>query len=254
MKKKEEAKMTTDPIAKRIREHSFLRGLTRDHLALLTDCALPAQFKAGQIIFREGEKAKLFYLIAKGKVVLESRAEFGEPVVIDTIGAGDLLGWSWMMPPYKWRFTARAVEPTEAIYFAGTILRDYCIRERSLARLRIAQAAEWSDDEKVTSCAQKHAGDACARRKAETRCSRIAVHGPRARLVGNSEMLKANFVNPTLKDALGCAGSKLGASGFFWARPTLRKELLDSVIEAALPSMPNTCLSRNLARPRSFPR
>ena len=132
MKKKEEAKMTTDPMAKRIREHPFLRGLTHDQLALLTDCALPAQFKAGQIIFREGEKAKLFYLIEKGKVVLESKAEFGKPVVIDTIGAGDLLGWSWMMPPYKWRFTARAVEPTEAIYFAGTILRDYCERDHSL--------------------------------------------------------------------------------------------------------------------------
>lgn len=132
MKKKEEAEVTTDPIARRINEHRFLRGLTHDQLALLADCALPAQFKAGQIIFREGEKAKLFYLIEKGKVVLESKAEFGKPVVIDTIGAGDLLGWSWMMPPYKWHFTARALEPTEAIYFAGTILRDYCERDHSL--------------------------------------------------------------------------------------------------------------------------
>jgi CRP-like cAMP-binding protein len=132
MKKKEEAKMTTDPIVKRLGRHPFLCGLTRDQLALLNDCALPAQFKAGQIIFREGEKAKLFYLIEKGKVVLESKAEFGEPVVIDTIGAGDLLGWSWMMAPYKWRFTARTVEPTEVIYFAGTILRDYCERDHSL--------------------------------------------------------------------------------------------------------------------------
>ena len=132
MKKKEEAEMTTDPMAKRLSKHPFLRGLAHDHLTLLTDCALPLQFKAGQIIFREGENAKLFYLIEKGKVVLESKAEFGEPVVIDTIGAGDLLGWSWMMPPYKWHFTARAVEPTEAIYFAGTILRDYCERDHSL--------------------------------------------------------------------------------------------------------------------------
>lgn len=52
--------------------------------------------------------------------------------MIDTIGAGGLLGWSWMMPPYKWRFTARAVEPTEAIYFAGTILREYCERDPAL--------------------------------------------------------------------------------------------------------------------------
>ena len=119
-------------MAKRVGQHPLLRGFTHDQLTLLADCALPAQFKAGQIIFREGEKAKLFYLIEKGKVVLESKAEFGEPVVIDTIGAGDLLGWSWMMPPYKWHFTARAVEPTEAIYFAGTILRDYCERDHSL--------------------------------------------------------------------------------------------------------------------------
>ena len=132
MKNKEEPEKTTDPAAKLVSEHPFLRGLTRDQLALLSDCALPAQFKAGQIIFREGEKAKLFYLIEKGKVVLESKAESGGPVVIDTIGAGDLLGWSWMMPPYKWRFTARAVEPTEAIYFAGTILREYCERDHSL--------------------------------------------------------------------------------------------------------------------------
>ena len=193
MKKKQEAKITTDPIAQRVGEHPFLRGLTHDQLTLLADCALPAQFKAGQIIFREGEKAKLFYLIEKGKVVLESKGEFGEPVVIDTIGAGDLLGWSWMMPPYKWRFTARAVEPTEAIYFAGTILREYCEREGSLAGLRTAQAAECSDDEKTTNCAQKDAGDACARRKARTRRAPIAVHGPRVRLVGNREMLKANF-------------------------------------------------------------
>jgi CRP-like cAMP-binding protein len=132
MKKKQEPEITTDPIAKRLRKHPFLCGLTPGHIALLTECALPAQFKAGQIIFREGEKAKLFYLIEKGKVVLESKAEFGEPVVIDTIGAGDLLGWSWMMPPYKWRFTARAVQPTEVIYFAGTILRDHCERDHSL--------------------------------------------------------------------------------------------------------------------------
>jgi CRP-like cAMP-binding protein len=53
-------------------------------------------------------------------------------VIIETIGAGDLLGWSWMMPPYRWHFTARAIEPTRAIYFAGTILRYYCDRDHSL--------------------------------------------------------------------------------------------------------------------------
>ena len=76
--------------------------------------------------------ANRFYLIESGKVVLESGEGFGAPVVVETIGAGDLLGWSWMFPPYVWHFTARAAEPTKAIFFYGTILREYCERDHSL--------------------------------------------------------------------------------------------------------------------------
>ena len=99
---------------------------------LLADCALTARFKPGEIIFRQGEKADRFYLLESGKVVLESGSGDGEPVIIETIGGGDLLGWSWMMPPYVWHFTARAVERTVAIHFAGDILREYCNRDHSL--------------------------------------------------------------------------------------------------------------------------
>jgi CRP-like cAMP-binding protein len=81
---------------------------------------------------REGEMANRFYLIESGKVVLESGEGFGEPVIVETIGAGDLVGWSWMFPPYTWHFTARAAEATEAIFFYGTILREYCERDPSL--------------------------------------------------------------------------------------------------------------------------
>ena len=140
MNEKEEVKMnmTSETEAEasasiaRLAQHPFLKGLDRTQLALLADCALATRFKPGEAIFREGEKAKVFYLIEKGRVVLESGKDYGDPVVIETIGAGELLGWSWMMPPYVWQFTARAVEPTEAIYFAGTILREYCERDQSL--------------------------------------------------------------------------------------------------------------------------
>ena len=117
-------KTKTESMATRVALHPFLAGMNRTQLALLTDCAMATHFKPGQIIFREGETANRFYLIETGKVVLESGDDFGKPVVVETIGAGDLLGWSWMFPPYVWRFTARAVEPTEAIFFYGTILRD----------------------------------------------------------------------------------------------------------------------------------
>ena len=121
-----------ESMATRVALHPFLAGMNPTQLALLTDCAIPVQFKKGQTILREGDMANRFYLIERGKVVLESGEGFGEPVVIETIGAGDLLGWSWMFPPYVWHFTARAAEPTEAIFFYGTILREYCERDHSL--------------------------------------------------------------------------------------------------------------------------
>jgi len=118
-------KTKTESMATRVALHPFLVGMNRTQLALLTDCAMATHFKPGQIIFHEGEPANRFYLLETGKVMLESGEGFGKPVVVETIGAGDLLGWSWMFPPYVWHFTARAVEPTEAIFFYGTILREW---------------------------------------------------------------------------------------------------------------------------------
>src|SRR2546430_11726122 len=124
--------ITPEPISVRVALHPFLAGMNPTHLALLTDCAMVSQFKPGQVILRDGEIANRFYLMESGKVILESGRGFGDPVVIETIGAGDLLGWSWMFPPYTWNFTARAIEPTTAIFFYGTILREYCERDPSL--------------------------------------------------------------------------------------------------------------------------
>jgi CRP/FNR family transcriptional regulator, cyclic AMP receptor protein len=121
-----------EPMATRVALHPFLAGMNRSQLTLLTDCAMVVHFNPGQLIFREGELANRFYLIETGKVILESSGRLGDPVIIDNVGAGDLLGWSWMFPPYVWHFTARAVERTEAIFFYGTILREYCEHDHSL--------------------------------------------------------------------------------------------------------------------------
>jgi CRP/FNR family transcriptional regulator, cyclic AMP receptor protein len=115
----------------RVAAHAFLLGMNDSRVRLLADCALASHFAAGRIIFHEGEMANRFYLIERGKVALES-STLGEPVRIDEIGDGDLLGWSWLFPPYAWHFTARAVEETTAIFFYGTILREYCEKDHSL--------------------------------------------------------------------------------------------------------------------------
>jgi CRP-like cAMP-binding protein len=112
--------------------HPFFIGMSEHHLRLLADCAMKIRFEAGQTIFQEGESANRFYLIEQGEVALRSAARESEPVIIDTVRLGDLLGWSWIFPPHVWHFSARAVHPTSAIFFYGTILREYCEEDHTL--------------------------------------------------------------------------------------------------------------------------
>ena len=121
-----------EPLSTRVALHPFLAGMNHSQLTLLTDCAVARYFDTGHTILREGEFANGFYLIETGKVALESEAGFGESIAIQTIGAGDLLGWSWMFPPYVWQFTARAIEPTTALFFYAATLREYCEKDHSL--------------------------------------------------------------------------------------------------------------------------
>jgi CRP-like cAMP-binding protein len=121
-----------EPLSTRIALHPFLAGMNHHQLALLTDCAVTRHFNTNQIVLREGELANGFYLIESGKVALESVIGYGESISIQIVGAGDLLGWSWMFPPYVWQFTARAIEPTTALFFYAAILREYCEKDHSL--------------------------------------------------------------------------------------------------------------------------
>jgi CRP-like cAMP-binding protein len=113
-------------------EHPFCKGLTVRHVEALAEFAMETRFEAGQVIFREGDVANRFYLIVEGKVALEAPRREGEPVPIATIGAGDVLGWSWLFPPYYWNFDARALEPVRALFFYGTRLRERCESDRDL--------------------------------------------------------------------------------------------------------------------------
>jgi len=109
----------------------FLRGMARHHLELLAASAMPAEFEAGETIFKEGDPANRFYLIHSGKISLESPGQpEQEPALIETVGGGDPLGWSWLFPPYYWHFNARAVTPVTAIFFYGTRLREQCENDR----------------------------------------------------------------------------------------------------------------------------
>ncbi len=110
----------------------FLRGMTTRHLELIAGDSMLAEFKAGERIMKEGGIANRFYLILEGRVELEAPLLDGEAAHIQTLGAGDVLGWSWLFPPYYWHFDARAATNTRAIFFYGTHLRELCEENHDL--------------------------------------------------------------------------------------------------------------------------
>jgi CRP-like cAMP-binding protein len=114
-----------------LKKHPFLKGLTEKHLALLTGCAENLRFEANQYLFEAGGPAEHFYLVREGRVALElPRARHGKAMVLQTVDAGGVVGWSWLVPPYEWHFSARAVEPVMALRFDGKCLRVKAQKDR----------------------------------------------------------------------------------------------------------------------------
>jgi CRP/FNR family cyclic AMP-dependent transcriptional regulator len=118
--------MAMEILERVLAEHSFFKGLERPYLQLLAECASRVRFDAGEVIFREGEESNLFYLIRHGKVAVETFVPNRGPVIIQTLGEAEVLGWSWLIPPYRRRFEARAIELTRAIAVNGECIRDRC--------------------------------------------------------------------------------------------------------------------------------
>ena len=112
-----------DTLQRILAEHPFLEGIDERCLGLMVGCASNVRFDAGKVLIREGEEASRFYLIREGKVALEVYVSHRGKITIQTLGEGDVLGWSWLIPPYRWKFTARAIEPTRALAMDGTCLR-----------------------------------------------------------------------------------------------------------------------------------
>lgn len=113
-------------------EHPFFQGLEPDHLKLLVGCASNVRFPAGEFLFREGEDASQFYLLREGRVAVQVVTCGRAPITIQTLGEGEVLGWSWLIPPYRWRFAAQATEPVRAFALDGKCLRSKCEEDHDL--------------------------------------------------------------------------------------------------------------------------
>ena len=114
---------TLEPL---LRGHRFFAGLEPAHLSLLAGCAANEVFPADSFLFREGEPAQTFYLIREGKVALEIAAPGRGALVVQTLGEGEVAGFSWLIEPHRWEFDGRAVDRVRAVRMDGSCLRGKC--------------------------------------------------------------------------------------------------------------------------------
>ena len=107
-------------------ELKLFSGLDAAYLKFLADCARRRELQTEEVLFRYGTPADRFFLVVKGAISVEVPAIEGPPVELQKPGPGEVMGWSWLIPPYRWNFQARAVEPCEVIEFDGEAVLQRC--------------------------------------------------------------------------------------------------------------------------------
>lgn len=115
-----------------LQEHPFFKDLKEEYLDFIVGCASNVRFKENETILKEGDPADKFYLIREGKIAIDINISQHRPITIQTLGKGEILGWSWLIPPHRHRFNARTVEDTRAIALDGKCLRDKCEKNHDL--------------------------------------------------------------------------------------------------------------------------
>ncbi len=107
-------------------------GLEQEQLELIAGCGRIAAIDRGERLFREGDQADTFYLVRRGRVALTTHMPGRGEVTIETLEAGEVIGWSWLFEPYRWHFDARAVADAGVIAFDGACLRGKCDADHAL--------------------------------------------------------------------------------------------------------------------------
>jgi len=115
-----------------VKEHAFFAGLEDDFCKLVCGCAKNVRFEAGDYLFREGDAADQLYLIRHGKIALELTAPGHGAMTFQTLGEGEVVGISWLIPPYRWTFDAKALELVRAISIDATCIRRKCEADHDL--------------------------------------------------------------------------------------------------------------------------
>jgi len=106
--------------------HPFFAGLNADAMRLIAGCASNVHFAEGEFLFEEGHEANQFWVIRRGRVAMQMESPGQGAIVTDTMDEGEVVGWSWLVPPYRFFADGRAVTPVSATALDGACLRGKC--------------------------------------------------------------------------------------------------------------------------------
>jgi len=109
--------------------HAFFAALNEDYIKLLSEFVTEKKVARGEVLFQQGKAADSFYLVRKGRVSVQVPALVGPALELQVLDDDQILGWSWLIPPYRWSFLARAVEDTELLEFDGSAIRARCEKD-----------------------------------------------------------------------------------------------------------------------------
>ena len=124
--------MGIEPLEVLLRDHPFFRDLDASDIQFIAGCGRNVVFEPGAYLFREGDEADQVFIVRRGRVALEINAPGRGAVVLDSSEAGEVIGFSWLFPPYRWQFDGRALEPVRAVALDGVCLRGKCEEDPKL--------------------------------------------------------------------------------------------------------------------------
>jgi len=118
--------MSASDLVTYLRAHSILRALSEPQLAVVAANAATRRVAAGEVLFRQGDRATRFYMVRDGSIRVGVPAINGPALDVQQLGSGEVLGWSWLIPPYRWTFEAQAVRDSTLVEFDGEALLRAC--------------------------------------------------------------------------------------------------------------------------------
>ncbi len=108
----------------------FFEEMPEEYLKFISGCAKHVRFNEGEFVTLQGKDAEHFYAVREGLIAIEIEAA-NKTFTMQTVEEGNLVGWSWLIPPYRWHFDARAIAPVSAIQFDAVCVREKCETDRA---------------------------------------------------------------------------------------------------------------------------